>query len=107
MYVNSVLAPLDPLGVVTTTLAGPTVPAGVVQLALVGLAALKARQALPPTLMLVAPDKLVPAIWKDVFPVEGPDMGLMDVTVGAGAAGDAPMVRTAESALDPEPQVQV
>jgi hypothetical protein len=101
------LAALDPLGVVTTTLAVPTVPAGVVQLALVGLATLNRWQATPPTVMLVTPQRLVPAIWRLVFPVDGPEVGVMEVTVGAGQAGGVSMVRTALSAVDPEPQVHV
>ena len=54
-YVNSVLAALVPAAVVTSTLAGPAVPLGVVQVAVVALVTLTGVHAAPPTLMPVAP----------------------------------------------------
>jgi hypothetical protein len=73
--VNSALAAFDPLGVVTTTLAVPSVPAGVVQLALVGLITAKDWQATPPTVMPVAAQKFVPAIPMLVPPFTRPCVG--------------------------------
>ena len=76
------LAALVPPGVVTSTLAVPALPAGVVQVAVVLFVMLNAEQAEPPTLMPVAPVKLVPVMVMDVPPAVGPLVGDMDVTVG-------------------------
>ena len=78
---NSVLAALVPPTVVTNTLALPAVPAGVVQVAEEAEAETLV-QAAPPTVMAVAPDKLVPVIVMAVPPAEGPEVGLTAVTVG-------------------------
>ena len=71
---------------VTNTLTVPAVPAGVVQVAEVAEATFKLVQAAPPTVMAVAPVKLVPVIVMAVPPAEVPEVGLTAVTVG-GAAG--------------------
>ena len=67
---------------VTKTLALPAVPAAVVQVADVAEATLTLVQAAPPTVMGVAPVKLVPVIVTTVPPAEGPAVGLTAVTVG-------------------------
>jgi hypothetical protein len=82
-YVNSVLAAFVPPGVVTRTLAVPAVPEGVVQVAEVAEATLTAVHAAPPTVIPVAPVKLVPVIVTGVPPAVEPDVGEIDVTVGA------------------------
>jgi hypothetical protein len=82
--VNSVLAAFVPPGVVTTTLAVPAVPEGVVQVAEVAEATLTAVHAAPPTVIPVAPVKLVPVIVTGVPPAVEPDVGEIDVTVGGG-----------------------
>ncbi len=79
---NSVLPALVPPEVVTNTLAVPAVPAVVVQVAEVAEATFTLVQAAPPTVMAVAPDKLVPVIVMAVPPAEGPEVGLTAVTVG-------------------------
>ncbi len=78
------LAAFVPPGVVTRTLAGPAVPAGVAQVILVALTTLTLVQALPPTDTAVAPVKLVPAIVIDVPPAVLPEVGVTELTVGAG-----------------------
>ena len=75
------MAALVPPTVVTNTLALPAVPAGVVQVAEEAEAETLV-QAAPPTVMAVAPDKLVPVIVMAVPPAEGPEVGLTAVTVG-------------------------
>jgi hypothetical protein len=82
MYVNKVFAVFDTPPTVTTTLAVPALPAGVVQFAEVAEATLKAEQEAPPTVMPEAPVKLVPAIVIPVPPATDPDVGEIDVTVG-------------------------
>ena len=77
------MAALVPPAVVTKTLAVPALPAGVVQVAVVLLVTLKAEQAEPPTVMPVAPVRLVPVMVIDVPPAVGPLVGVMAVTVGA------------------------
>jgi hypothetical protein len=81
-YVNSVLATLLPAGVVTTTLAVPAVPAGVVAVICVELLTVKLVAAVPPMLTAVAPVKLVPVIVTLVPPVVEPLDGFIAVTVG-------------------------
>ena len=80
---NKVLAALVPPAVVTKTLAVPALPAGVVQVAVVLLVTLKAEHAEPPTVMPVAPVRLVPVMVMDEPPAAGPLVGVMAVTVGA------------------------
>jgi hypothetical protein len=101
------LAAFEPLAVVTTTLAGPLTPGGTRQLALVELVAPKLRQATPPIVMPVIPQKLVPAMMTEVPPVESPEAGVTAVTVGGSRDGSGAIVNTSESALAPLPQVQV
>ena len=76
------MAALVPPAVVTKTLAVPALPAGMVQVAVVLLVTLKAEHAEPPTVMPVAPVKLVPVMVMDVPPVVDPLVGVMAVTVG-------------------------
>ena len=76
---------LVPPGVVTSTLAVPAVPAGVVQVAEVAEATLNGAHAAPPTVMLVAPVKSVPVIVIVSPPAVLPDVGEMEVTVGVEA----------------------
>ena len=73
-----------PVEVVTSTLAMPAVPVGVVQVAVVLLITVNTVHATPPTVMLVAPVKLVPVMVMDVPPKVVPLAGEMVVTVGAG-----------------------
>ena len=68
---------------VTTTLALPAEPAAGVQVAEVAEAETLV-QAAPPTVMAVAPVKLVPVIVMAVPPAVEPEVGLTAVTVGAG-----------------------
>jgi hypothetical protein len=85
--VNSVLAALVPLGVVTRTLAAPAAPAGVVAVIDVGLTTVIVLAATPPMVTLVAPVKLVPVIVTLVPPRVVPLGGLIAVTVGTGGGG--------------------
>lgn len=78
------MAAFEPVGVVTTTLAEPALPAGVVAVMLVALTTVKDVAAAPPIVTPVAPVKLVPVIVTLVPPPVGPLDGLIDVTVGAG-----------------------
>lgn len=80
--VNKEFAVFVPPGVVTRTLAAPALPAGVVHVAEVLLITLNAEQATPPTVMPVAPVKLVPVIVMGVPPRVEPELGLPAVTVG-------------------------
>ena len=80
---NSVLPALVPPGVVTSTLAVAAVPAGVVQVAEVAETALKDVHAEPPTVMPVAPVRLVPVMVILVLPAVDPLAGDTAVTVGA------------------------
>ena len=77
------MAALVPPAVVTKTLAVPALPTGVVQVAVVLLVTLKAEHAEPPTVMTVAPVRLVPVMVMFVPPAVGPLVGEMAVTVGA------------------------
>ena len=83
----------------TTTLAVPAVPEGVVQVAEVAEVTLKAVHAVPPTVMPVAPVKLVPVIVILVPPAVLPDVGETEVTVGAGVGAGTP-VKVAELLTD-------
>lgn len=74
---------MEPPGVVTTTLAEPTVPAGVVAVMLVALTTVTAVAAVPPMVTPVAPVKLVPVMLTLVPPEVGPVEGLTELTVGA------------------------
>ena len=77
------LAALVPPGVVTKTLAVPALPAGVVQLTEVADVTVTPVHADPPTVMPVAPVRLVPVMVMDVPPAVGPLVGETEVTVGA------------------------
>ncbi len=81
------MAALVPPGVVTSTLAAPAVPAGVVQVAEVAEATVTLVHAAPPTVMAVAPVKSVPVMLIDVPPAVEPVAGATAVTVGAGDEG--------------------
>jgi len=82
--VNSVLAALVPAGVVTSTLAMPAVPAGVVAVMVVAFTTVMPVAELPPMVTAVAPVKLVPVIVTGVPPKVVPEVGEIAVTVGAG-----------------------
>ena len=77
------MALLVPPGVVTSTLAVPTEPAGVVAVMVVAFTTVTAVAAVPPMVTVVAPVKPVPVIVTDCPPASGPDDGLTEVTVGA------------------------
>ena len=87
---------LLPPGVVTTTLVLPALPAGVTQVAVVLLVTLNVLHATPPTVMAVAPLRLVPVIVMDVPPKVIPLFGEMAITVGAG--GETVMLTVAVAA---------
>ena len=76
------MALLVPLGVATSTLAVPALPAGVVAVMVVALTTLTAVAAVPPIVTAVAPVKPVPVMVTDCPPASGPDVALMDATVG-------------------------
>ena len=76
------MALLVPPGVVTNTLAAPALPAGVVAVMVVEFTTVKAVAAVPPIVTAVAPVKLVPVRVTACAPASGPDVALMDVTVG-------------------------
>ena len=76
------MAEFVPLGVVTSKLAVPALPAGVVAVMVVAFTTVTAVAAVPPNVTAVAPVKLVPVRVTDCPPASGPDVGLMDVTVG-------------------------
>jgi hypothetical protein len=93
-------AELVPFAVVTSTLAVPVVPAGVVAVILVALTTLTLVAAAPPIVTEVAPVNLYPVIVIDLLPTIEPLVGLTDVTKGAVVqsppvivgAGDAPVI---------------
>ena len=80
----SELAPFEPAAVVTTTLAVPIVPAGVTHVMLVAVLALRLVAAAPPMVTPVAALRFKPVIVTLVVPAEGPLVGEMLATVGAG-----------------------
>ena len=73
-----------PLGVVTSTLAEPAVPAGAVAVIVVEFTTVTPVAGAPPMVTLVAPVKFVPVMVTLVPAVRGPADGLMSVTVGSG-----------------------
>ena len=77
------MALLVPLGVVTSTLAVPAPPAGVVAVIEVELTTVKLVAVALPIVTAVAPVKSVPVMVTACPPASGPDVALMDVTVGA------------------------
>ena len=76
------MAEFVPPGVVTSTLAVPALPAGVVAVMVVAFTTVTAVAAVPPMVTAVAPVKPVPEIVTDCPPASGPDVGLIAVTVG-------------------------
>ena len=83
--VNNVFAAFDWLPAVTTMLAVPAVPVGVVQVIDVAETTTTFVQAALPTVTAEAPVKFVPVNVIDVPPAVDPDVGDTAVTVGAGA----------------------
>ena len=79
------MAALVPPGVVTSTLAVPAVPAGVMQVTEVAVLALNAVHALPAMVTPVALFRLVPVMVMDVPPVVVPVLGATELTVGGEA----------------------
>ena len=77
------MALLVPLGVVTRTLAGPALPAGVVAVMVVAFTTVTAVAAVPPIVTAVVPMKSLPVMVTACPPASGPDDGVMDVAVGA------------------------
>ena len=74
----------DPVSeLVTTTFLAPTVPAGVVQVIEVAETNVTDVQALPPTVTVAPGAKFVPVIVIDVPPAVLPEVGAIDVMVGA------------------------
>jgi hypothetical protein len=69
--------------VVTLTSTVP-VPAGEVAVIEVAELTVKPVAGVAPNVTAVAPVKLVPVIVTEVPPVDGPDVGEIEVTVGAG-----------------------
>ena len=74
-----------PLGVVTTTLLAPGVPAGVTAVMEVADTTITLVAGSVPTITLVAPVKFVPLIVIAVPPRVDPEIGLIDEMVGGGA----------------------
>ena len=78
------MALLVPLGVVTSTFAVPALLAGVVTVMIeVELTTITGVAAVPPMETAVAPVKPVPVMVINCPPASGPDVGLIDATVGA------------------------
>jgi len=77
------LAALVPPAVVTRMLAVPALPTGVEQVAEVADVMVTPVHAVPPTVIPVAPVKLVPVMVMDVPPAVGPLVGETEATVGA------------------------
>ena len=77
------MAEFVPLGVVTSTLAVPVLPAGVVAVMVVAFTTVTAVAAVPPMVTAVAPVKTVPVMVTDCPPASRPDDGMIDVAVGA------------------------
>jgi len=79
-----VLVAVPPAVVTATLLVAPAVPAGVLAVTEVLDITAMFVASMPPTVTLVAPIKLVPAIVMVVPPVVGPEVGLMLPMVGSG-----------------------
>jgi len=100
------LAALVQPDVVTSTLAVPAVPAGVVAVILVELTTIKLVAAVPPMVTEVAPVKPVPVMVMAVPPAVEPLVGEILVTVGAARGAVplnsyAPMLGAVEERLKP------
>lgn len=80
------LAAFVPLGVVTSTLATPGLPAGMVQLRLVLLIAVTSVAGTPPNVTLLTAVRFVPVIVTVLPPTVTPLYGAMAVTVGGVSA---------------------
>ena len=76
------MAEFVPLGVVTSTLAVPALPAGVIAVMVVAFTTVTEVAAVPPIVTAVAPVKPVPVMVTDCPPASGPDDGLIAVAVG-------------------------
>ena len=74
---------LVPPGVVTVMSTAPALPAGDVAVIEVALLTVNDVAAMAPNFTAVAPVRLVPVIVTDVLPSVVPEVGLIDVTVGA------------------------
>ena len=89
---------LVPPGVVTSTLAVPTEPVGVVAVIEVALTTVKFDAVAPPIVTAVAAVKPVPVRVTDCPPAGGPDEGLRALTTGgkentyAAPAVEAPLL---------------
>ncbi len=83
IYVNAFGTVAVPAGVVTATLLEPKVPAGVTAVIFIDETTTMFVAFTPPTVTLVAPVRLVPMIVIAVPPAVGPDIGVIDVTVGS------------------------
>jgi len=84
IYVNALALVAVPPAVVTVKLLAPAVPAGVLAVIEVALTTTTLVAATPFTFTLVAPVKLVPVIVNAVPPKVVPEVGAMEVIVGAG-----------------------
>ena len=82
--VNALALVAVPPRVVTATLLAPAVPAGVLAVMEVAFTTTTLVAATPLTITLVVPVKLVPVIVNVVPPRVDPEVGEMDVMVGAG-----------------------
>jgi len=82
-YVNALALVAVPPTFVTATLFAPAVPAGVLAVIEVALTTTTLVAATPFTFTLVTPVKLVPVIVIAVLPLVGPDVGEIEVIVGA------------------------
>ena len=76
------MAAFVPLAFVTSTLAVPTAPLGVVHVMLVLLTTVTPAAAAPPIVTPVVPVKFVPVIVTETPPAVGPLAGEMLLTVG-------------------------
>ena len=72
----------DPPTVVTVTSLGPALPAGVVQVIVVGVATTTLVQGFPPIKTVAEPSKFEPVIVIWVPPADGPDDGATPAIVG-------------------------
>ena len=77
------MAEFVPPGVVTSTLAVPKLPAGLVAVMVVAFTTVTAVAAVPLNVTAVVPMKPLPVMVTACPPASEPDDGLMDVTVGA------------------------
>lgn len=83
-YVNALALVVVPPAVVTLTLLAPAVPAGVLAVIEVALTTTRLVAATPFTFTLVAPVKFLPVIVNAVPPKVVPDVGAIEVIIGAG-----------------------